>query len=101
MGNAHLHPAAVFGIFPSGGGHNPERLVQINLSPPSAAKLGTPQGQIVQNLERITDNGFALIFVYVAQEMANSGGIGDGGVMLFARIGLRTSLRPSAGLKTI
>lgn len=84
MGNAHLHAAAVFGIFPSGGWHNPERLVQINLRPASAAKLGTPQGQIGQNLECITDNGSALIFVDAAQEMADSGGIGDGGVMLLS-----------------
>lgn len=84
MGNAHLHAAAVFGIFPSGGWHNPERLVQINLRPASAAKLGAPQGQIGQNLECITDNGSALIFVDAAQEMADSGGIGDGGVMLLS-----------------
>ena len=31
MGNAHLHAAAILGVFPSGGRHNPERLVQINL----------------------------------------------------------------------
>ena len=71
MGNAHFHAAAILGIFPSGGRHNPERLVQINLGPPAAAKLGTPQGQIGQNLEGITDNGSALVFVYAAQEMGS------------------------------
>ena len=89
MGNAHFHAAA-------SGRHNPERLVQINPGSPAAAKLGTPQGQIGQNLEGITDNGSALVFVYAAQEM--------GSVMVawcFVWIGLRTSLRPSAGLKTI
>ena len=89
-------PAAILGVFSSGGRHNPERLVQINPGPPAAAKLGTPQGQIGQNLEGITDNGSALVFVYAAQEM--------GSVMVawcFVWIGLRTSLRPSAGLKTI
>ena len=50
MGNAHLHAAAIFGIFPSGGGNNPERLVQINFRPASAAKLGAPQGQIGEYL---------------------------------------------------
>ena len=75
-------PAAILGVFSSGGRHNPERLVQINLGPPAAAKFCAPQGQIRQNLERITDNGSARVFVYTALQMTDSGGIGDGGVVL-------------------
>lgn len=82
MGNAHLHAAAVFGIFPSGGGNNPERLIQINFKPASAAKLGAPQSQIGQYFERVADNRSALVFVYAAQEMTDSGGSGDSGVVL-------------------
>ena len=70
MGNARFH-AAVFNVFLSGGWHNPERIVEINLRPPAATKLGAPQGQIGQYLERITDNGSALVFVYAAQEMGS------------------------------
>lgn len=46
MGDAHFHAAAILGIFSSGGRHNPERLVQINLGPPAAAKLGASERQI-------------------------------------------------------
>ena len=81
MGNAHLHAASVLGIFPSGCGHNPERLVQINFRPSDAAELGAPERQIGQYLERVADNGSTLVFIYAAQEMAHSGRGCHGGVV--------------------
>ena len=66
MGDPHLHAASVLGIFTSGCGYNPERLVQINFRPSASAKLGAPQCQIRQYLERVGDHGSTLVFIYAA-----------------------------------